>query len=419
MEKSMTSRGGAEPNTRPWIFLLAGLALFGGAWLTKCQFADSWLEVRLFFLVAGLALTYAGVTQRLRKLAWTFPERVESAAAVSVSGLGAIAGFAAMQKEWTSGRIFFGGLFALTMVGAVLILLPSLARRVALSLIVVFHLVGIVTAVTVVEPGNSTPPWVSQQLMAWVYRPYLNLVYMTNAYHFYSPDPGTSTVMWFAVQYSDGKYKWIKLPDKADCPIGMAYQRANCIPEHSFYSNGRDFSSDPWQDISSRRDAGSRRLYKPNKKPIPSVVGLDLNWQYQYPSNVSQKQIASLARHIWHIPSAQREGATITSVKVYRVRINVLTPYELSKGKKPDDPVKRMPYFLGEFDKEGTLLHPRDPFLYWYLPVVRVSPAYPVRDELGPPKVNVQVDPPKGAVLLDCLEMHAATPSPPEQKESN
>ena len=75
-----------------------------------------------------------------------------------------------MHKEWTSGRIFFGGLFALTMVGALLILLPSLARRVALSLIVVFHLVGIVTAVTVVEPGNGTPPWVSQQLMAWVYR---------------------------------------------------------------------------------------------------------------------------------------------------------------------------------------------------------------------------------------------------------
>ena len=422
MAKETTSRGSAELIARPWIFLLAGLVLLGAALVAR-TYADEWIEVRLHLLVAGLALAYAGVARQLRKMAWAFPGRVESAAVVSVSGLGAIAGFFAMQPEWTSGRIFFGGLFALTMVGAVLILLPSLARRVALSLIVVFHLVGIVTAVTVVEPGNGTPPWVSQQLMAWVYRPYLNLVYMTNAYHFYSPEPGTSSVLWFAVHYSDGKWEWVKLPDKADCPIGMTYQRLNALPEHSFYSNGRmpagetDYS---WENVSRRRQNGSRPLYErqPDKKPIPMVVDLDTNLQYQYPSEVSQKQIASLARHIWHLPLARREEFTITSVKVYRLKINVLSPYELSKGKDPFGAVQRMPYFLGEFDKEGKLLHPRDPFLYWYLPVVRVSPTYPGGGG-GLPYVSVRVDPPKDSILLDCLEMHAATPSPTEQKEAN
>ena len=76
-----------------------------------------------------------------------------------------------------------------------------------------------------------------------------------------------------------------------------------------------------------------------------------------------------------------------------------------------------MPYFLGEFDEEGTLLHPKDPFLYWYLPVVRVSRQLSGRRAAGLPVVNVRVDPPKYSVLLDCLEMHASTPSPAEQKE--
>ena len=125
MKKQTTSRGSAEPIAYPWIFLLAGLVLLGGALVTR-TFADEWLGVRILLVVAGLALAYAGVAQRLRNMVWAFPERVQSAAVVSVSGLGAIAGFAAMQKEWTSGRIFFGGLFALTMVGAILILLPSL-----------------------------------------------------------------------------------------------------------------------------------------------------------------------------------------------------------------------------------------------------------------------------------------------------
>ena len=60
--------------------------------------------------------------------------------------------------------------------------------------------------------------------MARVYRPYLNLLYMTNAYHFYSPDPGTSSVMWFAVYYDDGTFDWITgagqegLSDRHDLP---------------------------------------------------------------------------------------------------------------------------------------------------------------------------------------------------------
>ena len=415
---------------RSWLFLLAGLVLLVCAWALR---RSSLLEMRIPLLVIGFVLTYATVVERLRRMTWDDWDRLEASAMVSASILGAVACLSAMDDAWTSGRVFFGGLFALTLVGGILILLPSLLRRVALSLVVVFHLCGLVTAITVVDPPNGSAPWISQVLMARVYRPYLHLLYMSNAYHFYSPDPGTSTVLRFAVFYSDGERKWIEVPNKKDCPIGMTYQRVNALPEHSFYSNGRfppndsDLRADPnmprpprgsWDDINRRRQHGSTQSWGPEGKPIPMVLDMDPTWQYQQPTEVSEHQIASLARHLWHYPPAQSPtpGVTISSVKVYRVKVHVLTPYELAKGRDPFDPIKTMPYFLGEFDKTGTLLHPEDPFLYWYLPIVRVSPSFP-EQRAGLPVVNVRVDPPKFNVLLDCLEMHAAMPSPAGQKE--
>ena len=431
MMNETTSRAKGVPFGRSWLFLLAGLVLLGAAWLTKSiGFFDS-LELRVALLVAGFVLTYAAVVERLRRMTWDFPDRLEAAAMVSVSILGAVACLAAMDEKWTSGRIFFGGLFALTLVGGILILLPPLARRVALSLLVVFHLGGLVTAITVVAPPNGSAPWISQVLMARVYRPYLNLLYMTNAYHFYSPDPGTSSVFRFAVFYADGQYRWVQVPDKKDCPIGMTYQRVNALPEHSFESNGQfppsesDLRGVPeadrpprgsWEEISRRRQNGAGLPWGPDKMPIPMVRDIDLNLQYQQPTEISAQQIASLARHMWHYPPALRKGAEIASVKVYRVKIHVLTPYELAKGRDPFDPTKTVPYFLGEFDEKGTLLHPEDPLLYWYLPVVRVSPSF-LEQRAGVPVINVRVDPPKHSMLLDCLELHAATPSPAGQKE--
>ena len=130
----------------------------------------------------------------------------------------------------------------------------------------------------------------------------------------------------------------------------MTYQRLNALPEHSFYSNGRfppnEASCGPtpacprpprgsWQDD---QPAAAERLDLPDgpdHKPIPMVGDMDLNLQYQQPTEVSQQQIASVARHMWHYPPARREGVRITSVKVYRVKVHVLTPYELAKGKDP------------------------------------------------------------------------------------
>ncbi|MEI6325411.1 MAG: hypothetical protein WCO91_08180, partial [Gemmataceae bacterium] len=109
--------------------------------------------------------------------------------------------------------------------GAFLILMPLLFRKVILICLVCFHFVGILSAVTSVDPPGTHAPWVSTFLWVKIYRPYLHFLYMNNAYHFYSPEPGPATLVWYRIDYSDGKSRWIRIPHRGDSPMPLLYQR--------------------------------------------------------------------------------------------------------------------------------------------------------------------------------------------------
>ena len=70
---------------------------------------------------------------------------------------------------------------------------------------------------------------------------------------------------------------------------------------------------------------------------------------------------------------------------------------------------KYVPYFFGEFDGEGRLLNVYDPFLYWYLPIVKVPMDYE-QPSRGAVTINVIAPEPEKGKWLDCLEIHAARP---------
>src|SRR5262249_41860545 len=128
--------------------------------------------------------------------------------------------------------MFLGALVGVALAGSVLVLLPSLYRRVALSLWIVYHFGGMLTAVTSVDPAPNQAPWVSRQLSAWLYQPYLSFLYLGNAYHFYSPDPGPPTLLWFRIRYADGQCTEVKIPDREQSPVGLHYQRMLALTEH-------------------------------------------------------------------------------------------------------------------------------------------------------------------------------------------
>src|SRR5262249_14128695 len=129
------------------------------------------------------------------------------------------------EREWDSARLLLIPLGIVTLAGSGLVLLPLIARKLVVSLLILLHFGNILVSVTSVRPRNGRAPWLSVQLWSYFYRPYASFMYLNNAYHFYSPEPGPPTLLWFFVRYSDDSGRWIKLPSRKDSPVPMHYQR--------------------------------------------------------------------------------------------------------------------------------------------------------------------------------------------------
>ncbi|MFO0928670.1 MAG: hypothetical protein U0736_16880 [Gemmataceae bacterium] len=402
-------------STRPWPPLLAALLAIVGGWLLAAVAPTSLIAVRLALVFAGTVLIAVALTRQARRARWDWSGRVESAALVSVAGVASIAAYKSMAADWDAGHMFYAAAFLTALVGSLLLLLSSRGRRVAISLLVVFHFTGMAVTITSIDPPGATGPWVSKQLWTWVYRPYLSFLYLTNAYHFYSPNPGPPSLLWFAVTYPDGGYRWVKLPDRRNSPIGMHYQRHLALPEHSFSLTPMPILPTPlrgsWQMIYHRRELGSTLEYLPEGRPIPMVQDLDITQQYREPTDVAKRLTGSLARRVFWTEQEKDPANRIKSVKIYRVTHQILTPAELAAGVSPYAKEKHLPYYMGEYDGEGNLLDPLDPFLYWLVPIAVVPASFPnhgLATRPGVPAIRLSDAPPPDGVLLDGLEMHAA-----------
>jgi hypothetical protein len=69
------------------------------------------------------------------------------------------------------------------------------------------------------------------------------------------------------------------------------------------------------------------------------------------------------------------------------------------------DPTNYMPFYMGKYDLDGRLLDPKDPFLYWVLPIVKVPERYPGDDSNPVPLTMTQL--PGATKLLNFVEIHA------------
>jgi len=132
-----------------------------------------------------------------------------------------------LLPEWDSIRMLLYVLAVLAAVCAAIVPLPRIGRRIAFSMLIVFHFGGIGCAVMNVDPS----PWVTRYMWAHLYQYYLNFIYMTNAYHFYAPEPGPGIMIWFDVHYDDGTQKWVKLPVRDNHHWLLNYQRRLSLPE--------------------------------------------------------------------------------------------------------------------------------------------------------------------------------------------
>jgi hypothetical protein len=383
---------------------------------------------RVACLVAGLALAGSAVSRRLRTAGWALEERIESAALLAAAALAGLVAYAGCDEEWDSIRLLLGVLAAVALFGSLLVLLPRTPRRVVASLLLLFHFGGIATAVTAVTPRDQPAPWLSMQLWTRVYRPYLTFMYLTNAYHFYSPDPGPPSLLWFRLHYDDGSRdgveKWVKLPVRSESPIGLAYQRMLALAESTnlptgqvpltaeqkdWYEKqtGQKYTHDTWNEVYQRRELGATQF----KPPLDVPTDILPNMQYSEPQDHAKRLLASYARHV--LDSTPLPGSPDVKarwVRVYRITHRIITPGEVVHGGSPLSEIYYVGYYMGKFNPEGELQDAQDPFLYWYLPIAYVPPNY---GERGVPlQANRQPQP--GDRLLNGLKMHANATDDPD-----
>ncbi len=379
----------ARRATRSWLtprnLIIGGAAVNLLAILLAMTLGDRFVPLRVVLILTGLALALSAVNHRLRTFVEDLEERGTTAAYLALGSFVVLLAFLASSEEWDTFRLVLGVFVGVGLVGALLVLLPLMVRRGAILFLVLFHFGGILTAVFSVAPPSGIPCWMTSALWTYVYRPYLQFTYLNNAYHFYSPEPGPATQLWFCVSYEDPQVppRWVQVPRREDYPSRLLYQRATALTE-STIAPRLGYPEDmlaPDGRVVRRYNARERIPYHPElQNDKRSWATPDLS-QYREPRELDAKMyIASYARHVARDPkyrSPESPDTPVKSVKVYRVLHQMLNATEMAANFDPEDPTKFLPVYVGEFDVDGKLLdgedsgHP-DPLLYWVVPIVRV-----------------------------------------------
>jgi hypothetical protein len=365
---------------RPWPVLLTGLAITAAGLLLFAA-GDSLAPIRFVLFLAGLITAGAALSMRFRVAGQFFEERMETAGMLAVAAFACLLAFAdaiSADPSWDSMQLVLVVLIAVTLLGVVLVLLPMTIRMIVVGVLILVHFGGMITAATTIEPPGASAPWVSRQLWSNVYRRYLQFMYLNNAYHFYSPEPGPPALVWFHIKYDSGQVKWFKIPHRDDDPVPIHHTRLLSITESTAVASTQPPQDQTrWSDIKFNRETAGK-VY--DIKTAPDYI-MPESLQYQETQIFSQKMIESYVRHVaWEFPSLGDPNNKVKSIKVYRLRHRIISAQEVAEGHSPLDKLMYIGFYQGEYDPAGKLLHAdydangnvtqvNDPFRFWYMPI--------------------------------------------------
>lgn len=387
----------------PYPWLLSGLlgGISARAWLAAAEVtAESPFDAldspaRIVLLFVSLVLAGFGVLKRPASV----PVLLSGSAVAFLAWL-SMTPSALFQSSvpwfgfaWDSFRVL---VFVLTLVGitaTVLVALPTGVRRVAVSGLVVFHFLAMLSAVFSVPPA----PMLATNYWAYVARPYLEFIYLNNAYHFYSPDPGPPNLLWFRLEYADGSYRWHKLPNKEDYPTLVNYQRRLSMTESVHQSK----TSEPhvMLERQRRREAVGHRW--------PAHPTIPLAAQFREPNAYSRRMIQNYIRWVARNDPYQAEAGDVVKVRLYRVIHSIAEASQLVHGIHPLDLSMYLPYYQGEYLPDGTLYNPQDPLLYWLIPIVRKDDHLPWAPSSSESLTTIPTAEGRTYQVYDFLKLHA------------
>lgn len=325
-------------------------------------------------------------------------------AAGLTAGIGSMTLYLGPQlvTDWDSIRLALRVLTAVTLTAGALAVVSMKVRRLVLSLVIALHFCGIATASLAAPPS----PQLVQAIWTRIFRPYLEFMYLNNAYHFYAPEPGPQSYMWFRLIYTDANGsevgRWEKFPHVDDNGLPLrsgspAYQRyvvkneqflpIEAAPAPMF--TNEDGVLDTPSVYYKRLQAGTgfggivvgREPLKKDHIKIPLHPQIPYMQQLLIPTETVKRLLASEARYVarkyGEVPD--EPSLKFKSVKIYRVVHLIPSALHLVNGLPPTDPQLYRPIYMGNFDRAGKLLETAedDPYLYWLMPILSDQPTDP------------------------------------------
>jgi len=243
------------------VFGLAALALTVAAAMSIAGSADiPWRPgslIVVWIAVAPLSAFAALTCWRARGAEGVLPWGNEAAMLLLLAGFSCILAAwslyfgRALRIEWDTMRLFLSVVAFACFLAAPFFLVSQTVRRVAVSCLFLLHFVGIGTAALSQPPT----PWIVGHLWVRIYRPYLEFMYLNNAYHFYAPEPDASTYLWFRAIFEDERgHKhgvWRKVPDMDEDgwhrhTVALEYQRCVAMTENVAQASGTNPNLFDW-----------------------------------------------------------------------------------------------------------------------------------------------------------------------------
>ena len=368
----------------PFPVLLTGMGVIAAAWLLGAALHGGAPVLRALLITTGVLAVGAAMAAQLPSAGSSLEGRLGGAGLWLLGAAVTVVARFALDPAWDSIALLFRVATLVTVIGAVVTALPNRWRKLAISLLIVFQLGGLATAVLNVPPPGGNPPWVVRQLWYRVYRPWLTLTNLNNGYHFYSPEPGPCALVWFRVEFADGATCWRRIPDHKTCQTHLQ-DAAGMAPWP------RRWASAPTPPEVLEK-LGERRLqagmaHEPPIPPLPPTV-MPLGTQYREPMLPGKMMLASYAL----VHDARRRPARKVRAGDRRedlpCRVSQPDGRGFPGGRDPLDPTLYSAFYEGEYDPEGNLKRSslliqrnaegreigriQDPFLYWLIPIVRM-----------------------------------------------
>src|SRR5262245_5904814 len=323
--------------------------------------------------------------------------RPASAPLLTLAFAGALLARFGIHPAWDSARMVAGFAAIVASIAVLFIALPKPARRLGMSLVLLFHFGGIFVAGIHAPEGESA--WTQQVAYHFVYRPYLQFIGLNSGYGYFALGPAPEHSTWFCIEYEQGHKRWYKLLEMGDArldPMGLAMRRRS---EMTYYC-GSYSTNEP-----SEYQKTARELRCEGKNGIPFHPSLSRLSQFR-PTNeyVHDHALPSLIRHLCKQTEVQHpDGKTcIKSVRVYDVVHRILKPDELETTGFYD-PQTYEPYYQGEFDPAGKEVNISDPMRYWLIPIY-----YESKNRYSPVNANPR-EIPDDFIFIDGLKRRAGS----------